>query len=168
MLWYSWSWDHLVRKISPIGCKPHINSIFFKTRDLSVFLPTYLTGTYHKNLGFIYVHVDKKVTFWHVHTKKFICLGTWISLGRVNGDIHRRVSTITKVNMAMCGAQYVTLHIKIGWRKVKPCKFGPAKWLWPSSFVQFAEACESQTLAKEECNRYELTVSLFVIAQSQS
>ncbi len=77
-------------------------------------LPTYLTGTYHKNLGFIYVHVDKKVTFWHVHTKKFICLGTWISLGRVNGDIHRRVSTITKVNMAMCGAQYVTLHIKIG------------------------------------------------------
>jgi len=37
-----------------------------------------------------------------------------INLGSVNGDVHRGVSTISKVNMAMCGAQYVTLHIKIG------------------------------------------------------
>jgi hypothetical protein len=49
--------------------KPDINFTFFKTRDRSIFLPTYLTGTYHKNLGFFYVHVHKKIIFRHVHAK---------------------------------------------------------------------------------------------------
>jgi hypothetical protein len=39
-------------------------------------------------------------------------------------------------------AQYVSLQIKIGWRTVKPCWFGSAKWFWPSIFAQFAEAGE--------------------------
>jgi len=34
----------------------------------------------------------------------------------------------------------VTLQIKIGWRKVKTCRFGSAKWFWPDIFAQFAEA----------------------------
>jgi hypothetical protein len=39
------------------------------------------------------------------------------------------------------GGQYVTqLHIKIGWREVKSCCFGSAKWFWPNVFAQFAEA----------------------------
>lgn len=38
------------------------------------------------------------------------------------------------------GAQYVTLEIKIGGRKVKTCQLGLAKWFWPSNFAQFAEA----------------------------
>jgi hypothetical protein len=37
-----------------------------------------------------------------------------ITLGSVNGDVYTGVSTISKVNMAMCSAQYMTLHIKIG------------------------------------------------------
>jgi hypothetical protein len=37
-------------------------------------------------------------------------------------------------------AQYVTLQLKIGCRKVKTCWFGSAKWLWPNIFIQFAEA----------------------------
>ncbi len=94
-----------------------------------------------------------------MYVPKNYLLRHMINLGSVNRDVHSGVSTTSKVNTAMCGAQYVTLHIKIGWRKVKPCKFGPAKWLWSSIFVQFTEACESQTLAKGECNRYELAAA---------
>jgi len=45
-------------------------------------------------------------------------------------------------------AQYVTLQIKIGGRKVKTCQFGSAKWFWPSIFVQFAEAGERHSKAQ--------------------
>jgi hypothetical protein len=38
------------------------------------------------------------------------------------------------------GTQYVTLQIKIGWRKVKACQIGSAKWFWHSIFAQFSEA----------------------------
>jgi hypothetical protein len=38
------------------------------------------------------------------------------------------------------GAQYMTLQIKIGRRKVKTCQFGSAKWFWPSILAHFAEA----------------------------
>jgi hypothetical protein len=31
-------------------------------------------------------------------------------------------------------AQYVSLQVKIGFRKVKTCQFGLAKWFWPSIF----------------------------------
>ncbi len=37
-----------------------------------------------------------------------------ITLGSVNGDVYTGVSTISKVNMAMCSDQYVTLYIEIG------------------------------------------------------
>jgi hypothetical protein len=30
-------------------------------------------------------------------------------------------------------------------RKVKTCRFGGAKWFWPSIFVHFAEAGEKHT-----------------------
>jgi hypothetical protein len=38
----------------------------------------------------------------------------------------------------LTGAQYVTLQIKIGSRKVKTCHFGSAKWFWPSIFALFS------------------------------
>jgi hypothetical protein len=38
----------------------------------------------------------------------------------------------------LTGAQYVTLQIKIGSKKVKTCHFGSAKWFWPSVFAPFA------------------------------
>jgi hypothetical protein len=38
----------------------------------------------------------------------------------------------------LAGAQYVTLHIKIGSRKVKTWHFGSAKWFLPSIFALFA------------------------------
>jgi hypothetical protein len=34
----------------------------------------------------------------------------------------------------------MTLQIKIGWKKVKRCWFGTAKWFGPCIFAQFAEA----------------------------
>jgi hypothetical protein len=34
-------------------------------------------------------------------------------------------------------ALYVTLQNKFGWRKVKTCWFGLAKWLWPKIFAEF-------------------------------
>jgi len=34
----------------------------------------------------------------------------------------------------------MNLQIKIGWRKVKTCWFGTAKWFGPCIFAQFAEA----------------------------
>jgi hypothetical protein len=45
------------------------------------------------------------------------------------------------------GAQYVTLQIKIGWREVKTCQFGLAKWFWPNIFAQFPEAGKSHNKA---------------------
>jgi hypothetical protein len=33
-----------------------------------------------------------------------------ITLGSVNGDVYTGVSTISKVNMAMCSAQYDPAH----------------------------------------------------------
>jgi hypothetical protein len=39
------------------------------------------------------------------------------------------------------GVEYVTLQVKIGWRKIKVCGgLGLAKWFWPSIFAQFAQA----------------------------
>jgi hypothetical protein len=50
---------------------------------------------------------------------------------------------------------YVTLHVKIGLRKVKACWFGSAKWFPPSNFGHFAKAGkmagQSLTPAREEC-----------------
>jgi hypothetical protein len=37
-------------------------------------------------------------------------------------------------------SRYVTLHIKIGWRKVNICRFGSGKWFFSCTFAQFAEA----------------------------
>ncbi len=37
------------------------------------------------------------------------------------------------------GARYVTLQIKIGWRNVKTCQFGSAKWFWPNIFAQLVK-----------------------------
>jgi hypothetical protein len=31
----------------------------------------------------------------------------------------------------------VTLQIEIGYRKAKTCRFGSAKWFWPSNFAEF-------------------------------
>jgi hypothetical protein len=36
-----------------------------------------------------------------------------------------------------CSAQHVTLHITFGWRKVKTCLFGSAKWFWPNMFAVY-------------------------------
>ncbi len=38
------------------------------------------------------------------------------------------------------GAQYVTLQSINGWRKAQICRFGSAKWLWPSIFAQFVSS----------------------------
>ncbi len=37
------------------------------------------------------------------------------------------------------GAWYLTLQIKIGWRNVKTCQFGSAKWFWPNIFAQLVK-----------------------------
>ncbi len=41
---------------------------------------------------------------------------------------------------AFRATQYVTLHIKIGGRKVKTCWSGSTKQFWPSIFAKFVEA----------------------------
>jgi len=38
------------------------------------------------------------------------------------------------------GAPYVTLHIKIGWRKVNICGFSSGNWYFPCRFARSAEA----------------------------
>jgi hypothetical protein len=57
----------------------------------------------------------------------------------------------------------VTLHIKIARRKVKTCRFGSAKWFWPSVFAQFAEAGKMHIkvvhLPEKSVNKYDLTAA---------
>jgi hypothetical protein len=43
------------------------------------------------------------------------------------------------------GAQHAILQIKIRWRKVKTCWFGPEKWFWTHFFSQFAKANAQQS-----------------------
>jgi len=74
---------------------------------------------------------------------------------------------------------HLTLHIKIGWRKVKICLgWLSKKWLWLSIFSQSATLQRLSTgtaklrcaLAEEECNIYDLLIdccSLFSIGQSE-
>ncbi len=45
-------------------------------------------------------------------------------------------------------APYVTLQIKIGWRKLKTRWFISSKWFWPRTFAQFAEAGKRHSTAK--------------------
>jgi hypothetical protein len=49
-----------------------------------------------------------------MYMPKIYLLRHMITLGSGNGDVYTGVSTLSQVNMAMCGAQYMTLHIKIG------------------------------------------------------
>jgi hypothetical protein len=42
-------------------------------------------------------------------------------------------------------AQYVTLQIKIGLRKVETCWFGSAKWFWLSIFAQLLRLVKGTT-----------------------
>jgi hypothetical protein len=44
-------------------------------------------------------------------------------------------------------AQYVTLQIKIGWRKLKTCWYISSKWFWPRIFAQLAEAGKRHSAA---------------------
>jgi len=64
------------------------------------------------------------------------------------------------------GDQYVILHTKIGWRKVKMCRFGSGKWFWLSISGQFMVARKKRCNAvphaereKRECNKYDLTAA---------
>ncbi len=41
----------------------------------------------------------------------------------------------------------VTLHIKIGWRKVNICRYGSRKWFFSCIFAQFAEASKKRSKA---------------------
>jgi hypothetical protein len=47
----------------------------------------------------------------------------------------------------------VTLHIEIRWTKVKTCRFGSAKWFWPSiilhNLLRLVRAQQSLTPARE-------------------
>jgi hypothetical protein len=61
------------------------------------------------------------------------------------------------------GAPYVTLHIKIWWRKVNMCGFGSGNWFFSCKFARSAEASKKRskscTPAREDCNKYDLTSS---------
>jgi hypothetical protein len=62
---------------------------------------------------------------------------------------------LTKSNSI--GTQYVTLQMKIRWRKVKTCRFVSAKWFCAQQFPTVwwgpLKAQQRLTLAREECNK---------------
>jgi hypothetical protein len=55
------------------------------------------------------------------------------------------------------GALYVTLHIKIRWRKVKICGLSSGNWFFFCKFARTAEASKKRAPAREECNKYDRT-----------
>jgi hypothetical protein len=57
----------------------------------------------------------------------------------------KREHPYCKSNSTQCST--CDLQIKIGRRKVDICRFGSAKWLQPSIYVQFAEAGKGHSKA---------------------
>jgi hypothetical protein len=58
------------------------------------------------------------------------------------------------------GAQYVNLQIKIRWRKVKTCWFGPDNDFGPTFFHSFLRLMHSKAPhAEEDCNNYDMTAA---------
>jgi hypothetical protein len=76
--------------------------------------------------------------------QEFEWIGEWVLL-----------PVLTKSNSI--GAQYVTLQMKIRWRKVKICRFVPAKLFCAQQFSTVcwgsSKAQQRLTLAREECNK---------------
>jgi hypothetical protein len=61
-----------------------------------------------------------------------------VHIPSVSGDALKSIPT---------GAQYETLKIKVGWRKVNICCFGSGKWFFSCIFVRFAEAGKKRSKA---------------------
>jgi hypothetical protein len=99
-------------------------------------------------------HTKKVQEFWH----QLSCnLGLQFLLHTCDSSCAGFINT-TAHSEQLLDAQYVTMYIKIRWRKVITCSFGWAtKWVWPSTFAQFCWSSykrqQSLTPAREECNK---------------
>jgi hypothetical protein len=72
-----------------------------------------------------------------------------------NKDLWRLKSKLIKIEWC----QYVSLHIKIGWRKVKTSPLGSVRWFWPSTFPRLAVIGKRHSKVvdpQDECNNYYL------------
>jgi hypothetical protein len=72
---------------------------------------------------------------------------------------------VSKEQLQRCLVKYLTFQIKIGWRKVKPCRvwFGSAEWFWPSIFAQFAEATAKEQQCRKLCTTAGVPVCFWLV-----